>query len=108
MKKLSFSLVTLSLMLAFLSSCGSSGSSSTEEPDIPAPTPTPEVKIPISLNVGMPITRATDTGYESGDKIGLYVVNYINGSASNLKQSGNHVDNMSFTWNLMLQCLFIR
>lgn len=44
-------------------------------------------------------TRVTDNSYESGDKIGLYVVNYNGSTAGTPATSGNHVDNMSFTYN---------
>lgn len=43
-------------------------------------------------------TRVTDTDYESGDKVGIYVVNYQGFSAGTLQSSGNHVDNMCFTY----------
>ena len=43
-------------------------------------------------------TRVTDTDYESGDKVGIYVVNYQGSSAGALQSSGNHVDNMCFTY----------
>ena len=60
---------------------------------------TPEVKkIPISLSCNI-TSRATDTGYDTNDKIGLYVVNYVNGGTVALQQTGNHVDNMGFTYS---------
>ena len=43
-------------------------------------------------------TRATDTSYESGDKVGIYVVNYDGSTAGTLQSSGNHVDNMRFSY----------
>ena len=43
-------------------------------------------------------TRVTDTDYESGDKVGIYVVNYQGSSAGTFQSSGNHVDNMCFTY----------
>lgn len=75
------------------------GCSGGDDP-VPTPTPKPEPpvtqKIPISLNYGI-VSRATDTAFETGDKIGLYVVNYNNGSAGTLQNSGNHVNNMQFS-----------
>ena len=66
------------------------------EPDVPEP-----VQIPISLNCGITTlaTRATDTGFEKNDCIGLYVVNYDGENAGTLQSEGNHVDNMKFTYN---------
>ena len=61
----------------------------------PTPTPTPEDnELPIL------ITRAsgTDVDFMTGDKVGLYVVNYNGSSAGSLAASGNHVDNMCFTY----------
>ena len=43
------------------------------------------------------ITKATNAGFERNDKIGLYVVN--RDGDTTLKTSGNHVDNMQFTFN---------
>ena len=62
-----FSQLTWTILLAGLVASCSSG---TEE------TP-PSVQIPISLSCGITsaATRATDTGFETGDRIGLYVVN---------------------------------
>lgn len=61
----------------------------------------PSVQIPISLNCGVTpaATRATDNGFETGDRIGLYVVNYESGTAGSLQATGNHVDNMQFTYD---------
>jgi hypothetical protein len=87
-------LFAMSLLLA-LSSCSSGGGNNSN----PDPAPNTEVKkIPINLSCGI-TTRATDTGYETNDKIGLYVVNFENGSSATMKQTGNHVDNMCFTYS---------
>lgn len=65
---------------------------------IPSPAPDPDpVKIPINISMNG-WTRVTDTDYESGDKVGIYVVNYQGSSAGTLQSSGNHVDNMCFTY----------
>lgn len=65
---------------------------------IPSPPPDPDpVKIPINISMNG-WTRVTDTDYESGDKVGIYVVNYQGSSAGALQSSGNHVDNMCFTY----------
>lgn len=54
---------------------------------------TPETdKLPINITTTM--TRATDAGFEVNDKVGIYVVNEPNALAT----SGNHVDNMGFTY----------
>lgn len=78
------------LILPVLTGCSS------EQTNIPEP-----VQIPISLNPNITnlSTRATDTGFEKGDCIGLYVVNYNEGNAGTLQATGNHVDNMQFTYN---------
>ena len=55
---------------------------------------TPEAdKLPI--NISTTLTRATDSAFEAGDKVGIYVVN----EPDALAVSGNHVDNMGFTFS---------
>ncbi|MBO5234619.1 MAG: fimbrillin family protein, partial [Alistipes sp.] len=55
---------------------------------------TPEAdKLPI--NISTTLTRATDAAFEAGDKVGIFVVNEPNA----LTTSGNHVDNMGFTYS---------
>ena len=55
---------------------------------------TPETdKLPI--NISTTLTRATDSAFEAGDKVGIFVVNEPNALAT----SGNHVDNMGFTYS---------
>ncbi len=95
MKKLSF----LAAFCSVLLSCSSGGGGT--EPDVPNPPqpdkPTVE-KMPI--NISTSITRATETVFENGDQVGLYVVNRnADGSADALKTSGNYVDNMLYTYN---------
>ena len=82
-----------------LASCLNSCSGEDQEP---VPAPRPEEPIPISLScrmTGSYTTRATDTTFEQGDRVGLYVVNrHADGTPAPLKQTGNHVDNMGFTY----------
>lgn len=107
-------LIALALLVACLS-CGH------DDPDVPPtpiepPTPTepdkpiepdkpdkpdepdkPAAQIPI--NISATITRATEEAFESGDRIGLFVVNRnADGSAATLKPLGNHLDNMPYTY----------
>ena len=75
-------------------SCGGSGDPAV--PDTPTPDK-PTDKLPISISTS--ITRATETAFESGDKVGLFVVNRnADGSAATLNTSGNYVDNMLYTY----------
>lgn len=60
----------------------------------------PTNPIPITLSCGITASsRATDYRYESLDKIGLYVVNYNGNTPGTLQNTGNHVDNIGFTYN---------
>uniref|UniRef100_UPI00402971DC fimbrillin family protein n=1 Tax=Prevotella sp. TaxID=59823 RepID=UPI00402971DC len=53
--------------------------------------------MPISISTN--ITRATETAFESGDKVGLFVVNRnTDGSQAALLTTGNYVDNMLYTY----------
>lgn len=67
----------------------------TPKPEIPQEE---QVKIPITLSTDI-WTKATDSGYENGDKVGIYTVNYVDGSPSELASSGNHLDNTMFTYD---------
>ena len=62
-------------------------------PDVPTPDPGP-VKIPMRISV-LPATRVTDTAFEPGDAVGLYVVN----GSRPLTGTGNHADNFAFTFD---------
>lgn len=89
-----FSLLTSAAI--FLSAC-SQGSEGTDPDPI---TPDPEIKkIEIKISPSVSESRATDYGFEAGDCIGLYVVNYNGSTPGSLIAAGNHVDNMRFTYN---------
>ena len=90
MKQLGF----LACSLLILAAC-SSGSSSD-----PLPSPGQETKkLPINISTSID-TRVIDNSFEKGDDIGLFVVNNnADGSAATLKTTGNHVDNMKYTYN---------
>lgn len=45
------------------------------------------------------VTRANDNGFADGDQIGVFVVNYDNGAAPALQLTGNHADNVRFTYD---------
>lgn len=81
-----------------LSSCSEGSEPSIEPTPEPTPTPQEQVKIPINLSIGN-YTRANDTAFENGDKVGIYVVNYNGSTAGTLATSGNHVNNTQFTYN---------
>lgn len=85
-----YQLILATLMTGIATGCGSKHG----EPQEPA-------QIPISLSCGITpiVTRATDTGFETNDRIGLYVVNYNGDTPGTLLSGGNHVDNMQFTYN---------
>lgn len=78
-------LFTLMAAVAAMVSC------SNNVEDVPTTSETD--KLPI--NISTILTRATDSAYEAGDKVGIFVVNEPNA----LKASGNHVDNMGFTYS---------
>ena len=68
------------------------------DPSTPQPPQTPvETKIPINLSLG--ITKVTENSFDSGDKVGLYVVNYSGSTAGALQTSGNHATNALYTYN---------
>lgn len=83
-------LLTLAAVAALMFSC--SENPSPEPEPTPTPPPTPEKW---AINISTSITRATDTSFENGDKVGIYVVNQPN----TLKTTGNHADNIGFTYS---------
>lgn len=84
----------LACSLLTLAAC-SSGNSSDPLPS----TGQESQKLPININTSVD-TRVIDNSFEKGDNIGLFVVNYnADGSAGTLKASGNHVNNMKYTYN---------
>ena len=44
-------------------------------------------------------TRANDGGFADGDQIGVYIVNYKDEAPQPLQPSGNHADNVCFTYD---------
>lgn len=87
----------IGILSTYLFACCSSDS--VNETVLPAPPTPPSEKLPINISTSVS-SRATDLAFEVGDKIGLYVVNHnADGSAAALKVSGNHVDNMQYTYN---------
>jgi len=44
-------------------------------------------------------TRVNDSGFGDGDQIGVFVVNYQDGEPQPLQLSGNHADNVKFTYS---------
>lgn len=77
----------------------SQGAGGADEPDVPNP-PAPVVQ-PKEIKISPSVTesRATDFGFETGDCIGLFVVNYSGSTPGSLAVSGNHVDNMRFRYS---------
>lgn len=91
-------------IIAFI--CSMAACSGGNDPEVPNPEPNPPSiidKMPISLDVKQLVeVRATDTSFESGDKVGLYVVNYNGTTPGALTNSDNYVSNMRFTFSSSL------
>ena len=85
------------LILAASLQCSCSGGSGSPEPTPVTPTDPTDKKMEIRISPSM--TRATDYGFETGDRVGLYVVNYSGSTPGSLSNMGNQVDNMCFTYN---------
>lgn len=82
----------------FLLACSSGAENGVDDEPTPPQPEKPTVRIPIDISTS--ITRVTETAFESGDAIGLYVVNRNDdGSHNALKPSGNYVDNMRYTYS---------
>lgn len=90
MKKILFVIAAAALLL-----CGCKKHEPEQEP---TPPPAQQVRIPITLSTDI-WTKATDSGYENGDKVGIYTVNQVNGASGTLVNSGNHLDNTKFSYN---------
>lgn len=45
------------------------------------------------------VTRANDGGFADGDEIGVFIVNYNNNEQQALQPTGNHADNVRFTYS---------
>ena len=72
-------------------------SSENESGGDPVVPPEPTQKLPIRIS-SVPETRATDDAFETGDRIGVFVVSRnADGSANALKTSGNYIDNSMYT-----------
>lgn len=82
----------------FLLACSSGAENGVDDEPTPPQPEKPTVRIPIGISTY--ITRVTETAFESGDRIGLYVVNRNDdGSHNDLKPSDNYVDNMRYTYS---------
>ena len=45
------------------------------------------------------VTRASDYGFVSGDRMGVYIVDYDNGTPGDLAASGNRASNVLYTFD---------
>ena len=82
----------------FLLACSSGAENGVDDEPTPPQPERPTGRIPIDISAS--ITRVTETEFEEGDVVGLYVVNRNdNGLQNNIKTSGNYVDNMRYTYS---------
>ncbi len=59
-----------------------------------------ETQLPIILSASYPSsTRVSDSGFEDGDKMGVYVIDYNGDEQGNLSSADLHADNISFSFN---------
>ena len=78
-----------------LLACTSGGEGTETDPIQPSQPEETRPKMPI--NISTTITRATETAFENGDQIGLYVVNRkADGSSQPLLSSGNGQNRVAF------------
>ena len=58
---------------------------------------TAEERVPINLSFDLN-TKVTDTYFESGDAVGIYVVGYNGSNPGSLATSGNLYDNVKYSY----------
>ena len=61
-----------------------------------------ENRLAVQLSGSMDLhsdSRATDDGFCDGDRMGIYVVDYINGQAGTLQLEGNRATNVGYTYS---------
>ncbi len=92
-KKVSISKDWLIIACAILSGCEDNGAL---DETYQAPAPVIRINAQIEQNY---TTRVNDSGFGDGDQIGVFVVNYQNGEPQPLQLSGNHADNVMFTYS---------
>ena len=95
-KMFKFQQLTIVSLLFIFSAC-----SEIDDPitDPPFP-PEPEGRMEISVNLKhMVESKITDSDYENGDEVGLYVVNYSGSNPGDLLLNGNYIDNEKLTYN---------
>lgn len=68
-----------------------------ESKELPTPDEQP-LPISITCTPGAQDTRATDTAFDDGDQVGLYVVTHSSTTQPTLLSSGNYADNVRFTY----------
>ncbi len=87
--------LTLLAASLLLVQCGKPG----EEPTPPEPTPAEKSSLQISASIEA-ITRVNDSGFENGDAVGIYVVDYTDAlTPGTLVASANRATNTAFTYN---------
>jgi hypothetical protein len=50
----------------------------------------------VNLSVGLE-TKVSDTSFDEGDKVAVYMVNYVDGIPGTLLTAGNHYDCQAYT-----------
>lgn len=80
--------------------CACSSENGVDDVPVTPPTPPePVEQLPIRIS-SMPEARALDNAFETGDRIGVFVVNRnADGSAVGLKTQGNYIDNSMYTFH---------
>ena len=88
----------IAVVCVLLSACSAGGEGG--ESDVPNPPEPAKPTVRIPIDISTTITRATETAFENGDQIGLFVVNRnADGTQVALQPAGNHVDNMLYTYS---------
>lgn len=88
----------IAVVCVLLSACSAGGEGG--ESDVPNPPEPAKPTVRIPIDISTTITRATETAFENGDQIGLFVVNRnADGTQVALQPTGNHVDNMLYTFS---------
>lgn len=97
-------LLLIAIALAIISCSPDKDSNIIEDPTpTPSPQPTPNPSDPSDVTFSATLdamSRATDTGFEVGDRIGVFAVRASEGDSRGfISNSGNAADNVSYQYN---------